>query len=91
MNGLKQKFGDMQAIVTVVAVLLMMPPIILIFNGAGFINQIPVVVAFIFGAWLVLILVTWWLVRVSNNMSPEKPEEKPEQINNHTPLVGTDI
>ena len=77
MNGLKQKFGDMQAIVTVVAVLLMMPPIILIFNGAGFINQIPVVVAFIFGAWLILIVLTWWLVRLSDDKTDELPPPAP--------------
>ena len=63
MIDLKQKFGDLQTVVTVLAVLLMMPPIILIFDGAGSINRIPVVVAFIFGAWFMLILATWWLAR----------------------------
>ena len=86
MDRLKQKFSDMQAVVTVLAVLLMMPPIILIFNNAGIVGQIPVVVAFIFGAWLVLILVTWWLVRLSKAISPDKPE----QLDGQTPSVGTD-
>ena len=76
----------MQAVVTVLAVLLMMPPIILIFNNAGIVQQIPVVVAFIFGAWLVLIAVTWWLVRLSNKIS----DSESDQLDTPTPPIGTD-
>ncbi len=75
MNGLRKKLNDVQAIVTVLAVLLMMPPIILIFNGAGLIGDIPVVVVFIFGTWLALILVTWYLGRFID--APESGENSP--------------
>jgi len=81
LKRLKQKLNDLQATITVAAVLLMMPPIILIFERAGLINQIPVVVAFIFGAWLLLILGTWWLVRLSGDGSDEpKPPAPPRKV-----------
>ncbi len=67
MDGLRNKINDVQAIVTMLAVLLMMPPVILIFNGAGLIGDIPVVLIFIFGTWLALIWVTWFLGRLSDD------------------------
>ena len=75
MIDLKRKFRDLQAVVTILAVVLMMPPVILIFNGAGIFNQIPVVVAFIFGAWFLLIGITWWLAR--NSDAEEKVDPHP--------------
>jgi hypothetical protein len=80
MQRLKQKFSDLQAVVTVMAVLLMMPPVILIFDGAGLVNEIPVVVAFIFGAWLLLILATWLLTRLHQEPTGQPDSTPPTEM-----------
>jgi hypothetical protein len=50
-------------VVPLVGLLLLMPPFISLFAAPVLVFGIPLVVLYMFGVWIALVLLTWWLGR----------------------------
>lgn len=65
---------DAAALLPVAAAVVLLPPFILIFAAPVRIGGIPLVVAYVFGAWAAIILLAWLLARGHERIAAESDE-----------------
>lgn len=75
----QQRAREAALLLPVVGFLLLIPPLMTIFGGHSHILGSPVLSAYIFGVWLVLIVASWLLARrLSAGRHDESDSEPPD-------------
>jgi membrane protein implicated in regulation of membrane protease activity len=69
-------------LVPVLGAFLLMPPFVWLFAGPGMVFGVPLIVAYLFGVWLALIVVTYWLTRP---VRPRPPHAAPDASHRAAP------
>jgi len=67
------KVRDLSILLPLAGVLLLMSPVLQVFNSLTLIIGIPVIVLYIFGVWLGLIILGAWLSRYQREIPPPDP------------------
>lgn len=62
---------DAAALLPIAAAVLLLPPFILLFAAPVRIGGVPLIVAYVFGAWAVVILLAWVLARAHDGAAGE--------------------
>lgn len=68
-----RKARDIAAVVPIVAIALFMPPLVHLFGSESGIFGIPAIVLYLFGIWIVAIVVTRWNVRRLDRPAADLP------------------
>lgn len=58
-----QRWRDVATLLPVAATVLLLPPFILIFAAPTIVFGVPLIVAYVFGVWAVIIFASWLLAR----------------------------
>lgn len=80
------KVRDLSVLLPLAGVLLLMSPVLQVFNSLTLIIGIPVIVLYIFGVWLGLIVLGAWLSRYQRDVPLPDPLPDPMQ---HGPRTST--
>ncbi|NUZ07088.1 hypothetical protein [Piscinibacter koreensis] len=66
------------ALAPVFGAFLLLPPFVWLFAGYRTVFGVPLIVAYLFGVWLALIALTWWLTRQVGADAPAHAEPATE-------------
>ena len=70
---------DTARILPVAAAVLLLPPFILIFAAPATIGGVPLIVVYVFGIWLMIVLVAWLVARrIERHDGPDLPPDAGE-------------
>jgi hypothetical protein len=73
----ERRLGEFALALPLFAAFLFLPPFMLVFAGGSRVGGVPLAVAYLFGAWALVVLLAWRLSRRLRDGSPTGPPEGP--------------